>query len=164
MDIAFLRNHPLTFGLQSAQLKQLGELLEEVSVAPGERLLGEGLPVRGLFLLKDGRLRIAIKGKDGQPRTVAELDAPTVVGEMELMSGNPSAASVVAETPVSGYLLPVEAYTGLIEKGDPALSKLTRNIARVLVLRLEETNRRVVGLVEPLKLQDLGGVAANWKF
>jgi CRP/FNR family transcriptional regulator, cyclic AMP receptor protein len=156
MDLGFLRNHPLTFGLKALQLKHLGSLLAPVDLAAGDEILGEGIPAKGLFLLRSGHLRVT--QKNGQKtesgttaRVLAELDAPTVVGEIELIAGSPSAATVTCTTAGSGALLSIEAFAELVDAGDAAVSKLLRNIARVLAQRLLTTNKQVMSLVPTAK-------------
>jgi CRP-like cAMP-binding protein len=156
MDIGFLRNHPLTLGMRADQLKHLGTLLEPLELALGDEALGEGLPAKGLFLLRDGKLEVTQKGdRGGLSRRLAELEAPTVVGEIELVTSSPSAATVKALTKATGALLTAEAFGRLVEEGDAVVAKLLRNIARVLAQRLLATNRRAVSLTAPGKQAEL---------
>ncbi len=168
MDFGFLRSHPLTFGLQASQLKHLSTLLQEVRAQTGEQLLREGVPTRGLLIVAEGKLRISHKTAGGDAGTLAELEAPTVIGEMELVSGQPSAATVTANTDVLAYLLTHDAFAELVEAGDAAVSKLIRNIARVLVLRIQETNKRLLARAEPKSPGEFDtfkkNLITNWNF
>ena len=163
MDLAFLRNHPLTFGLKAEQLKHFGSLLEPVELAVGDEILGEGIPAKGLFLFRSGHLRVSQKGEKGGPaaRALAELEAPTVVGELELLSGSPGAATVVATTAASGALFSADAFARLVDAADPVVTKLLRNIARVLAQRLLATNKRVGTLLASTKQAELAALAGD---
>lgn len=160
MDIAFLRNHPLTLGLKAEQLQHLGTLVEPVELARGDEILGEGIPAKGLFICREGRLRVTQKTERG-PRTLAELEGPTVVGEVELISGSPSAATVAAATSAQGALLTVDAFASLVEAGDPVVAKLLRNIARVLARRVVAMNQRVAAVVAPAKAAELASIEGD---
>ena len=160
MEVGFLRNHPLTFGLKAEQLRHLGTILEPVELAPGDQVLGEGVPAKGLFLFSDGKLTVTQRERGGV-RTLAELEAPTVVGEIELVTASPAGASVSAATPARGALLTADAFGKLLEAGDPAVTKILRNIARVLAQRLLATNKRVSTLVAAGKQAELAAIAGD---
>lgn len=148
MDLAFFRQHSLTRGLSSAQIQNLTSRLAELRLEPGDTLLVEGAEARGLFLVKEGTVRVS-KGEV----EIATLDAPTVLGELELISHDVSSARVEATTPVLAYLLPRDAFDGMIDEGDAIVSKIMRNIARVVIRRLAATNTRLVSLMDD-RVQD----------
>lgn len=143
MDLAFFRQHTLTRGLSSAQIQKLTSRLQELRLEPGETLLVEGAEARGLFLVKEGTVRVSKEGKE-----IVSLTAPTVLGELELISHDVSSARVEASTNVLAYLLPRDAFDSLIDDGDAVVSKMMRNIARVVIKRLRETNDRLVSLMD----------------
>jgi CRP-like cAMP-binding protein len=162
MEIGFLRNHPLTFGLKAEQLRYLGTILESVELAPGDQILGEGVPAKGLFIFSDGKLVVTQRAeRGGGSRALAELEAPTVVGEIELVTASPAGASVAAATVAKGALLTADAFGRLVEAGDPAVTKILRNIARVLAQRLLATNKRVGSLVASGKQAELAAMAGD---
>lgn len=143
MDLAFFRQHSLTRGLNSSQIQRLTSHLEELRVDQGERVMIEGAETRGLFLIKEGD--VVVKKGDG---VLAELAAPTVFGELELVSREPASASIEASTPLTAYLLSHEAFERLVDDGDAVVSKMMRNIARVVIARLADTNARMVSLMD----------------
>ncbi len=143
MDLAFFRQHILTRGLSSAQIQKLTSRLQEHRLEPGEALFVEGAEARGLFLVKEGTVRVSKGGNE-----IVSLTAPTVLGELELISHAVSAAQVEASTQVLAYLLPRDAFDTLIDDGDAVVAKMMRNIARVVIKRLTETNDRLVSLMD----------------
>jgi CRP-like cAMP-binding protein len=91
-----------------------------------------------MILLK-GDLRIELA--DG--KEVATLKPLETVGEMEVLTGAPRAASVVAVTPVSGLLMSRPDLEALINR-EPFLGiKLLRNIISSLSHKLVAANSRV---------------------
>ena len=143
MDLSFFRQHALTRGLSSAQIQKLTSRLQELRLEPGEALLVEAAESRGLFLIKEGTVRVSKCGNE-----IATLTAPTVLGELELISHSVSNAQVDATTNVLAYLLPRDGFDALIDEGDAVVSKMMRNIARVVIMRLTETNDRLVSLMD----------------
>lgn len=146
MDIAFFRTHVLTKGLTHPELERLQGMLKETSFAQDETILAEGTAPNGLFIVVEGQLRVVKKDPGGAERQLVELDGPTVLGELELISGQPALASAKAVSAVRTLLLPTSEFEKLVNDGDAVASKITRNIARVAIQRLEETNTRMVAL------------------
>ena len=146
MDVTFFRTHVLTKGLSHAELETLRNLLVESEFGPGERLLIEGTAVSGLFIVVDGQVRVVKEDPGGNEREITELEGPTVLGELELISGDPGLATVQAVSAVRALVLSTEAFEQLVNEGDSVATKITRNIARVVIHRLAETNTRMVAL------------------
>ena len=146
MEVAFFRSHALTKGLTSAEMERLSALVTRRPIAQGEELCVEGAEAPGLFLIREGKVKVTKKGGKSE-RTMARFEAPTVLGELELITGRPCLASVIAESPVDAYLLSPEAFEKLVNNGDAVASKITRNIARVVIERLAETSTKLVSLL-----------------
>jgi CRP-like cAMP-binding protein len=146
MDVSFFRTHPLTKGLTGAEIERLRSLLEENRYQAGEVLFREGAVARGLLLLAEGSVRVFKKDPRGTDRELAQLEAPTVLGELELVSRTPCLASAAAITDVRALLLSAEAFERMVNDGDAVASKITRNIARVVIQRLGESNTRIAAL------------------
>jgi CRP-like cAMP-binding protein len=146
MDVAFFRTHVLTKGLSHAELERLQNHLTESEFQPGEKLLAEGTATNGLFIVVEGQVRVMKKDPGGNDREITELEGPTVLGELELISDEAGMATVQAVSAVSALVLSTEAFETLVNEGDSVASKITRNIARVVIHRLSETNTRMVAL------------------
>ncbi len=146
MQTSFFRTHPLTKGLSSAEIERLRGLLHEERFAAGELLCREGATSRGLLLLAEGAVRITKRDPSGAERDLAIVEAPSVLGELELLSGRPSLASAVAAGAGRSLLLSTASFEELLNNGDPVAAKMTRNIARVVIDRLAETSSRVAAL------------------
>jgi CRP-like cAMP-binding protein len=147
MNVAFFRNLALTKGLSSTEIERLSALVLERSFAEGGRLCVEGATTPGLFLIRGGKVKVVKRGTGKSERTMARFEAPTVLGEIELMTGRACVASVIAESPVDAWLLSPEAFDRLVNEGDAIASKITRNIARVVIDRLAETSSKLVSLL-----------------
>ena len=147
MEVAFFRSHALTKGLTSAEMERLSTLVTTTPFADGDRLCVEGAAAPGLYLIRVGKVRVVKKGTGKSERTMARFEAPTVLGELELITGRACFASVVAESAVEAFLLSPEAFDRLVNDGDSVASKMTRNIARVVIDRLAETSSKLVSLL-----------------
>lgn len=146
MDATFFKTHMIAKGMSATELARLGSVVVELPVKAGEKLCVEGAESPGLCLIRAGAVKVTkLSGKS--ERTVARFDAPTVLGELELISGRPCLASVVAESDVEAYLLTPLAFESLLNAGDTVATKITRNIARVVIERLADTSKKLVSLM-----------------
>lgn len=143
-----LQSHAITFGLKKDEQQRFSELLREVEYPAGQSLCVEGAQLPGLFIVHEGRVTVSKRDPRGKDQTLATLDSPTVLGELELISHDPCNATVRADSPIRAHLLAMEEFDRLIELGDSAVSKIVRNIARMVVKRLEKTNARYVDMMD----------------
>lgn len=167
MRIAFLENHSLADGLTPGEIERLDTLFVEERFNAGDSLFIEGRPTRGLLLIPRGRMRVVMRGSGKSGHTLVELVAPTVIGELEIVSGHPSVASVVAETDLTAHVLSHAAFAALIDGGDAIAGKILRNIARVMARRIEETNMRLLELLDPGHAKEIDSfkkhLISDWK-
>lgn len=147
MTSSFLRNHSLTRGFSSAEIERLAGMLSEQKLPANEKLCSSGAAIRGLYLVHEGAIAISGRDAKGTTQRITTLEAPTLIGELEIISGQPAFADATAETPVLAYLLTHDAFDDLVNKGDSMIGKLTRNIARIVIQRLVESNSRLVSLM-----------------
>jgi CRP/FNR family transcriptional regulator, cyclic AMP receptor protein len=141
---SLLRDHSLTKGFSSSELDRLAGMLEEQRFAVGDKLCTEGAMTRGLYFVTEGSLAISGLDQAKAEQHLATLKAPTVLGELEIITGQPAFATGTAETPVVAYLLTHESFDKLVNQGEAIISKLTRKLARLVIQRLVESNARLL--------------------
>ncbi len=143
---AELRPLAVFMPLSDAQIEQVvrGAALQRYSV--GEALVRQGEPGDSLFVIKAGRVRIDVKNELGQVITVDHLGPDDFFGEMSLLTGEPRAASVIAET---------ETEVIVVDKSDLAEvfktdTALLESISLVLEQRVRRSAERVAAGSGPL--------------
>ena len=77
-------------GLTAQQIEQLIQAMVAQKVPAGQALINEGERVSGLMVLLQGRVEIFKHGPDGLHQPLANLDAPTLVGEMSVITDRPA--------------------------------------------------------------------------
>jgi len=144
----FAELRPLTVfaPLSDPQIEQVvrGAALQRYSV--GEALVRQGEPGDSLFVIKSGRVRIDVKNEVGQVIPVDHLGPDDFFGEMSLLTGEPRAASVVAE---------METEVIVVDKPDLAEvfksdNALLESISLVLEQRVRRSAERVAAGSGPL--------------
>ena len=100
----FLRKVPLFAGLPEADLKHLCEMVEEVTLAPRDKLFAEGDLGDQAYVIMEGQLEI-LKASGGKDVLLAVREPGEVIGEMALLEEAPRMASTRARTDM--VLLPI---------------------------------------------------------
>lgn len=134
---------------------ELREVARELSVAPfvrGEALTRQGAQAHWLYIMTtgDAEVRVAVDGNN-LTQKVATLHAGDFFGEMGMMTGEPRAATVVAQTDVECYRLDKEALNDILRRRP----EIAEDISHILARRRVELEAVRDGLNEEAKRQRL---------
>ena len=108
--IDLLRRIPLFSRLSQRQLNAVAKYADGVQLRKGAVLARQGGQGLEAIIIVDGRARVETDGK-----TIAELAAGDVVGEMSVIDGKPRSATVIAETPMNLLVLHRRDFVSLLE-------------------------------------------------
>lgn len=136
----------ITDGLTDAQKREIESLLVRVRLETGRALLEEGKAASGLYLVDGGRVAVLKRDMGGHEQLITQLLAPAVVGDLEVLTGEPCAASVRVTEPGEARLLPYDAFDRLLSRGDVGAVRLLRNLARALGSKLLATDEVYVDM------------------
>ncbi len=121
--------------LSPEQLSDFRRSCAERSLEAGEELIRRGDEGGKLYFLLEGRVDVYMP-KSGPDVVLAELTAPAIVGELELLTGQKRSANVRAAVPSRLLSLAHEDVDARIEAGDTAVLKAVYGIGRVIAARL----------------------------
>jgi CRP/FNR family transcriptional regulator, cyclic AMP receptor protein len=128
MKVESLKRAPLFAGLSRKELVQLARLSDDVEVPAGRVLCKEGDRGREFFILVEGEVDVASKG-----RRLATLGAGDFVGEISLLEPTPRTATVTAKTPVRFFVLTPKDFNQMLEENPSVERKVLRALARRLL-------------------------------
>lgn len=159
-------------GLTVDQVDQLVQASVGQKVGAGHALLQEGDRPSGLVLLLSGTVEILKQGPDGARQSLGKVDAPTVLGEMSLITEHPHSATVMAVTDCEYQLLTKAQFQRLLAGECIAAYKLIVTIAEVLAERIARLDRKVVELAaqkdRPQPVEELAAfkqkLFSEWSF
>ncbi|MDZ7844415.1 MAG: ATP-binding cassette domain-containing protein [Anaerolineales bacterium] len=117
-------------------MKELGRRVEPLQVRPGETIIEHKKPVENFYLIQQGKVDIVLTGRRRDDLVVSSLERNDFFGEIELLQGGKSIASVRAaeEGPVDLLVLSREDFRWLMDA-----SPLTENaMGKIVQKRLEE--------------------------
>lgn len=142
--MAHLLPAELVAGLDAAAIAALEAELAPVHVAAGDPLFRQNDPGDSLYVLIQGRMTVSVQTADGVAQIIDELAAPTMIGELALLTGQTRTATVCAITDCELAQLSAAAYTRLVACHPTAVTHL----AHASIPRLQRT--QLVGIVTGL--------------
>jgi CRP/FNR family transcriptional regulator, cyclic AMP receptor protein len=130
-----LKRAPLFADLSRKELVQLARLSDDVEVPAGRVLCEEGDRGREFFVLVEGEVEVARKG-----RRMAALGPGDFVGEISLLEQTPRTATVTAKTPLRFFVLTPQEFQQVLDENPSVERKVLRGLARrVLELSRDPT-------------------------
>jgi CRP/FNR family cyclic AMP-dependent transcriptional regulator len=130
--ISFLRNVPLFGQLSQRQLNAVARHVDEIQLRKGAVLAKQGAQGLEAIIIVDGRAQVVTDGK-----TIAELTAGDVVGEMSVIDGKPRSATVIAQTSMDLLVLHRRDFVFLLE----TVPGLQRKLLVTLCQRVREADQ-----------------------
>lgn len=133
-------------GLTSEQAEQLVAATVPVHAPAGTTVFREGEKSTGLLIFVRGTAEILKQGARGDSRTIATVTAPSVIGEIGLITDRPRSASVRTQTDCEFFLLTRTQFQRLLDGESLAAYKLIATLADVLARRLDMMDQKVLEL------------------
>ena len=133
-------------GLNFEQTEQILKAMVAVNVEANAVLYHEEEKSKGLFVLLEGSLEVLKREPAGTDRRIATLDAPTVVGEMSLLTDRPHSATVRALSACEGRLLTRAQFERLLNGENLAAYKVVLTLADVIARRLNKMDEKFLEL------------------
>ena len=165
-----LGEFPAFENLNDTQIENLKSACTERRLEKDELLIKRGEPGGDLFFLLEGELLVYVKEKNREVEIV-RVQAPAIVGELELLTHQVRTASVRALSKCQVYSLEQEKIEQRLSDGDPAALKVMLAISRVIAGRLAGMTEKFVeleGSIEPARSHELSDfrkkLFSEWTF
>lgn len=129
-----LRTQPIFARAAPERLERLADVAQVRRHARGEHLLAEDDPSEHLFVLAEGVVGVFYSNERGGSVLVKILGAPSVFGEMELLSGLNRLELVEAFEATTTLLLPRDDVLDLWSHDAPAAMTMLEDLARRLCI------------------------------
>jgi CRP-like cAMP-binding protein len=128
------------------QTDQILKAMIPVAAEPGTVVMHEGERGRGLFVLLTGSVEVRKQDRHGGDVAIATIKAPTVLGEMNLLTDRPHSATVRAVTACQFQLLTRSQFARLLGAESLAAYKVVAALADVIARRLDQMDEKFVDL------------------
>jgi CRP-like cAMP-binding protein len=133
---ALLSRTELFGGLADEDLKACASAFREARFAKGEALFVRGDVGNSLYLVADGRVRLAIATEEGRELSFRHAVAGDLFGEIAVLDGGVRTADATALTPVLAYSLERSAFRNLWSERPAVSARLIASLCR----RLRDTS------------------------
>lgn len=121
---------------------------ELLAAEAGSAIIRESAVSEGIYFLFEGKVEVKRKRPDGETVRLAVVDAPSLLGELSLVVGGTSTATVSALTECRLRLLRKSDFHARLVDGDLAAYKLLGAVAEVLARRVLRLNDTILELTE----------------
>lgn len=148
-----LKTVPLFSSFSDQQIATLASWVQHRSYSRGAAILRAGEETDGLYVILSGRVKVLIPDEEGHEVILSLLGPQEYVGEMGLLDGLPSSATVEALEPCEVLRLPRTAFMSCLESN----SEVAMLVLRDMVKRLRDADRKI----ESLALIDVYGRVAR---
>ena len=128
-------------GMSNEQTEQILKAMMPVKAEAGLVVLKEGERGQGLIVLLEGTVEVI---KHGSTEVLATFTAPTVFGEISLLTEGPHTASVQTKTACELSLLTTTQFQRLLRDESLAAYKVIAILAEVLARRLQRMDEKFV--------------------
>ena len=138
---------PLFRGLPAGARSALANVLQDRRYRPGQYLIHQDSAPEGLFIVCEGRVRLARIGPEGREQVLQMVGPGQLFNAEPLFDGSPAPASARAMSPVRVLLLPAAVLVALIGSHPSIALLLLRELStrqRELVILLEDLHFRSV--------------------
>lgn len=145
--VAAIKAQPYFKALDDDELKQLARLLIEKSYDKDEVVFLEGEPCQGLYIVRQGSVKIFKLSPEGREQILTYTQAGGSFNEVAVFDGGPNPANVSAAQPSTLWIVPRDAIVALIKRRPEVAMAIIQNLGTRL--------RHLVGLVEDLSLRQV---------
>ena len=146
-----LKEIPYFRHLDDEEREELEDLLEPSIFEPGETIFEEGGPEERLYVITSGSVEVHKTVLPGRRQHLATLLAPTVVGEMGLLTEPRATASVRARTGIVAYGIDRDRFLEMLDADSPAACKVVYEVGRTLAARMAKTDESIAGIIAQLE-------------
>lgn len=142
-DVRALRAVPIFANLDLARIKLLAFTSERTVFAAGDPLFEQGAESNAAYVVIAGTADVLI-GPPEKPVRVSHIEAPAIVGEMGVVTGEVRSATIRATSELTALKLRKEVFVALLEE----FPDMTLSVMRLMVKRLQD-NVAIVSRRDP---------------
>ena len=156
---------PIFDGLTPAEFDNIAAGLKEMTYPASEVIVREGEDTNTpLFFAWLGEVKVLKHAGGDSERELANLIAPTIFGELELITNIPFSATLKATTNTKAYVMTRTSFHDMREAGDSGLMKMIYNISKIMAMRLYHTNKALSEATGPTnaQIEELRKTSLTW--
>jgi acetate kinase len=134
----FLKTLPLFKSFSEADLEKLMGKSRIKTFATGEAIIKFSQPGTFMGVILSGEAEAVVSGKSGKPHRIGLLKQGDFMGEISLLTGEPTIADVVALSETEVLLIPQEVFSSLLAVNPDALRLIAKSLSERLKIRQQD--------------------------
>src|SRR5437016_5767003 len=140
--IYFLKRNTLFGPLGDEVIAELVEALKLVQMEKGGVVLRADEPGNGLYIIRNGRVRISAQEDAGQEKAVAYLGRGDAIGELALLTAEAQTFNAIADTPCEFLTLSKADFDKILEKHPLVGIHLSRALSKRLAVSVQPSQQK----------------------
>ena len=142
-DVPNLARVPLFADLDDESLKELSAVARKRVFRQGEVIFHRDDPGQVLYIVKEGKVKIALTSPDGQEVSLTVFGAGECFGELSILDGEPRSADAVALERVELYALQRQDFVNVVMSHP----KIAIQVMKVISQRLRQADQQIEDLL-----------------
>ncbi len=163
-DEQILYNIPFFSGLSEAELRELESHIKKKRIAKNEVVLFEEDTTKYMYIIYSGKVRVVKINSDGREQIIRIHKKKEYFGEMALLDGKTSPATVIAMEPSEIGLLGRDDFERFIDKNDSTrrhiiaalCAQLREAWMMIRIMSFDNAEKRIMAVLS--RMQELYGV------
>lgn len=139
----FLGELPLFKSFSPPELKKLIEKSHVKTFAPKEVIIQFGQPGRFLGIILEGKAEAVVTSKTGEKNQLGLLNQGDFLGEMSLLTGEPTSADVVAIEKCEIFLIPEDIFSIFVAANPDAVKIIAKTVTDRLKSRQQNEEEQI---------------------
>jgi CRP/FNR family transcriptional regulator, cyclic AMP receptor protein len=142
-DVPNLARVPLFTDLDEESLRELSAVARKRVFRQGEVIFHRDDPGQVLYIVKEGKVKIALTSPDGQEVSLTVFGAGECFGELSILDGEPRSADAVALERVELYALQRQDFVNVVMSHP----KIAIQVMKVISQRLRQADQQIEDLL-----------------
>ncbi len=142
-DVPNLARVPLFADLDDESLRELSAVARKRVFRQGEVIFHRDDPGQVLYIVKEGKVKIALTSPDGQEVSLTVFGAGECFGELSILDGEPRSADAIALERVELYALQRQDFVNVVMNHP----KIAVQVMKVISQRLRQADQQIEDLL-----------------
>ncbi len=149
--ITFLLSTSMFENLDPVEIKQIAHLVGTIRLQPGETVFEEGAPGDAWYAVYRGEVDVLKKSANGEDK-IRTLGPGACFGEIAVLDGSPRSATVRANTELTAFRFPRDAFLELLQQEHLVAYKLVKHMALMFAKTIRDYSETLSNLLQAEEL------------
>ena len=145
------KTNPIFEYFTQEEFDQFLGITEIITYEANEVIFETNQEPRGLYVLTEGNVKVTQVRDGKEPRILAELKAPTVLGEMALLEKRKRTSTATAGVRTTALFLDKNRFHDALKSNELMAYKLSHNLGTILAQKIVAMNNHMMEMKQSIK-------------